>query len=82
VESDPEFGIFFFLDRNGAGVKILPENRSRSRSWSLKFMLHSIDVTMIFVGFTASQQESNRSWSSTFSPKQEQEPEQESNFLE
>jgi len=36
-------------------------------------MLHSINVTIIFVGFTASQQESNRSWSSTVLPKQEQE---------
>jgi len=36
-------------------------------------MSHSINVTLIFVGFSASQQESNRSWSSTFLPKQEQE---------
>jgi len=34
-------------------------------------MFHSIDVTMIFVSFTTSQQESNRSRSSTFLPKQE-----------
>jgi len=43
-------------------------------------MFHSIDVTMNFVVFTASQQESNRNWSSTFSLNQDQEAEQESNF--
>jgi len=37
---------------------------------------------MIFVGFTASQEESIRTWSWIVLPKQEQDPEQESNFSE
>jgi len=41
-------------------------------------MSHSIDVTMIFVGFTTSQQESKKS--STFSANQKQKPDQEQFF--
>jgi len=47
----------FFL---GARVKIFPENWSRAWNRSLIYVLFRF-VTMIFVGFTASQQESNRS---------------------
>jgi len=65
----------FSWNLNGFGVTFLPENRSRI--WSL-IILYSFNVTIIFIGFTASQQESNKSWISTFPPKQEYE----SNFVE
>jgi len=69
VEPDSEFSMFFWV-HNELG---------RSRAFAKKtgsgvlFILHSVNLTMVFVVYASFQQESIRSWNPTFLLKQEQE---------
>jgi len=46
------------------------------------FIFNRVNAGMVSVVYPSFQQESNRSWSSTYLPKEEQDPEKVSNFLE
>jgi len=78
--SEVEAGVcHLFLDPEWSRSQDFVRKPKQEAEFNLRFI---INVKKCFVGFTTSQQESNRNLCSTFLPKQEQDPEQESNFLE